>query len=114
MMEDMEAMFHQVRVKPQDCDVLRYLWWPDGDLDSEPVVYRMTVHLIGGTWSPSCCTYAMRRTAQDKDPYDKNTFMNDFYVDDWLKSLEEEENGIKLAAQLCELMSKRGFKLANG
>ena len=38
--------------------------------------------------------------------------MNDFYVDDWLKSLEEEENGIKLAAQLCELMSKGGFKLA--
>ena len=47
MMEVMEAMFHQVRVKPQDCDVLRYLWWPDGDLDSEPVGYRMTQNCPG-------------------------------------------------------------------
>ena len=33
MMADIEGMFHQVRVTPEDCDVLRYLWWPDGDMD---------------------------------------------------------------------------------
>ena len=24
---DIEAMFHQVRVKDDDCDALRFLWW---------------------------------------------------------------------------------------
>jgi len=26
-MGDLEAMFHQVRVTPDDCDVLRFVWW---------------------------------------------------------------------------------------
>ncbi len=35
-MADVEAMFHQVRVRPTDCDALRFLWWPDGNLASPP------------------------------------------------------------------------------
>ena len=31
LMADVKATFHQVRVKPGDCSVLRFLWWPDGD-----------------------------------------------------------------------------------
>ena len=29
---DVRSMFHQVKVKPQDTDALRFLWWPKGDL----------------------------------------------------------------------------------
>ena len=47
LMADVEAMFHQVRVKPGDASALRFLWWPDGDLDSEPEEHMMTVHLFG-------------------------------------------------------------------
>ena len=35
-MSDVEAMFHQVRVRPSDCDALKFLWWPDGKLDQPP------------------------------------------------------------------------------
>lgn len=28
---DIEAMFHQVKVPIKDRDLLRFLWWPDGD-----------------------------------------------------------------------------------
>jgi hypothetical protein len=31
-MADIEAMFHQVKVKCEDQDVLRFLWWPGGNL----------------------------------------------------------------------------------
>ena len=44
---DMEAMFHQVRISPDDYDVFRFLWWLNNDLDQEPVDYRMEVHLFG-------------------------------------------------------------------
>jgi len=35
LLADIEAMFYQVRVADVDCTFLRFLWWPDGDLESE-------------------------------------------------------------------------------
>ena len=90
LMADVEAMFHQVSVTPEDRDVLRFLWWPNGDLTSMPAVYRMTAHLFGGTWSPSCCTYALHHIASDNaldfSQSTLDTVCHDFYVDDCLKS----------------------------
>ena len=37
LMADVEQMFHQVRVPPDDCHALRFLWWEDGDLSRNPV-----------------------------------------------------------------------------
>ena len=65
LMSDVEAMFHQVRVRPSDCDALRFLWWPDGNLDNQPEEYQMRVHLFGGASSPSCVNFALKRTAED-------------------------------------------------
>ncbi|KAK0133288.1 hypothetical protein N1851_031202 [Merluccius polli] len=64
-MADVEAMFHQVKVPPEDADLLRFLCWPDGDINKDLVEYRMVVHLFGATSSPSCGSYALRRCAED-------------------------------------------------
>ncbi|XP_050698781.1 uncharacterized protein LOC126986557 [Eriocheir sinensis] len=53
-----------VLVTPRDRDVLRFLWWPRGDVDRPPVLYRMTRHLFGGVWSPACAAFALRKTLQ--------------------------------------------------
>ena len=34
-MADVESMFHQVIVPPEQYDYLRFLWWPGGNLDAE-------------------------------------------------------------------------------
>lgn len=62
---DIQAMFHQVRVPPEDSDFLRFLWLPNGDFSQDLVEYRMSVHLFGATSSPSCATFALRKCAED-------------------------------------------------
>lgn len=43
-MSDVEAMFHLVRVNPEDRSALRFLWRPDGNVDLEPEEFMMTTH----------------------------------------------------------------------
>ena len=115
VMADIEKMFHQVNVTPEDCEALRFLWWPGGDLSKEPVEYQMTVHLFGATSSPSCCSYALKKTAEDNQrEFSKqalDTVDRNFYVDDCLKSLPTTEEAIDLVQELPALLSRGGFRL---
>ena len=115
IMTDIQSMFHQVRVTPRDRDLLRFLWWRDGDLDCEPSVCRMKVHLFGGVWSPSCCNFVLRRAAEDhRGQYDQDvvdTILNSFYVDDCLKSVDDVERAVCIVQQMCQLLAKGGFRL---
>ncbi len=111
---DVEAMFHQVKVPEPDQDVLRFLWWPEGKTDMEPNAYRMTVHLFGGTWSPSCCTFALHKTAEAHEGYSNEAsyaIKNNFYVDDCLKSVDSVEEAVRLSRELKQLLQKGGFNL---
>ena len=115
LMSDIEMMFYQVNVREQDRDVLRFLWWPDNNLEREPEEFQMTVHLFGGVWSPSCASLCLRKTADDnKDNYDTdviNTVYQNFYVDDCLRSVSTPEQGIHLFHSLSDLLQQGGFHL---
>ena len=58
---DIEGMFLQVKVLGKDRDRLRFLWWPGGDTKVSPETYRITSHLVGGTWSTSISAYTLRK-----------------------------------------------------
>ena len=58
---DLEAMFYQVRVPPLQRSFLRFLWWPEGDLDKEVMEYQMCVHIFGAKSSPSVANFVVRR-----------------------------------------------------
>ncbi|MEL7343074.1 MAG: hypothetical protein AAGM67_21500, partial [Bacteroidota bacterium] len=114
-MSDIEAMFHQVKVREVDSNYLRFLWWPDGDLRIEPQDYQMTVHLFGATSSPSCANFALKKTALDNSS-DFNqetvqTVLNNFYVDDCLKSVPTTTDAIQLSTEIRELLAMGGFRL---
>ena len=117
-MADIQAMFHQVRVTQEDQDTLRFLWWPEGNLSKLPMSYKMTVHLFGGTWSPSCCTYALRRVAKDNagsySPATLETITQNFYVDNCLKSMPTVSEAINLVSELKKLAAEGGFNLTKG
>ncbi|XP_064639538.1 uncharacterized protein LOC135495058 [Lineus longissimus] len=115
---DIEKMFYQVKVTPIQRDYLRYFWWPDGNLDQEPKVYRMAVHLFGATSSPSCANFALWRTAEDNTDFPegiRRSHRKSFYVDDYLQSPADEtstkdktKGDVKQAMDLC---AKGGFRL---
>ena len=94
---DIETMFYQVKVPDSQRSFMRYLWWNSNDLNEELVYYEMGVHVFGGTSSPGCCSYALRRTAIDNAPnYDTEVaeaLLHNFCVDD-LKLVESEEIAI--------------------
>ena len=114
-MADIRSMYNMTLVDKDDRDVLRFLWWEGGDMTTVPKVYRMKTHLFGGIWSPSCANYALKRTARDnKHLYSTetvDTVERSFYVDDCLKSVPTETDGIRLATDLNELLKRGGFNL---
>lgn len=63
---DIEAMFLQVRVDPDHRDAIRFLWWQDNKIGNVPLILRMTVHLFGGVWSPSCWSFVLQLTLMPK------------------------------------------------
>ena len=115
LIADIEGMFHQVRVVPEHRDVLRLLWWANNDLTQQPIEFRMTAHLFGGVWSPSCANFALRMCAsdnsQDFDDGTITTVRRNFYVDDCLKSIPTVQAACLLVQQLTELLRRGGFRL---
>ncbi|CAG2252827.1 unnamed protein product [Mytilus edulis] len=112
---DIESMFYQVKVPVEDRDFLRFYWWENGNVDTEPKEYRMTVHLFGATSSPSCSNYALQNTAKEnKDRFDSlviDTLTKNMYVDDCLSSTDTEESAISLIKNVTELCKEGGFNM---
>jgi hypothetical protein len=112
---DVEQMFHQFKVNETDRDLLRFLWWQDGNCQTQPVEYRMCVHLFGAASSPGCCTFALRNMADEyKTVYGSDVahFVHrNFYVDDGLKSTSTESEAIDLIDRTRGLCAEGGLHL---
>ena len=111
---DIESMFHQVKVQPDDHDSLRFLWWSES-VDEPPEDFVMTVHIFGAADSPCSANSTLKRLADDNqkdfDPITIETLRRNFYVDDILKSVPTPSEAIRLAEQLEELCARGGFNL---
>lgn len=110
---DVESMFHQVRVPADDVDLLRFLWWPDGDFSQDPVDFRMRVHLFGATSSPSCANFTLRKCAQDhRKQFNRETvdkILHSFFVDDCLVSVASVEQAINIVQGASSHICQRRF-----
>ena len=108
-------MFHQVKVSPQDTRALSFLWWPGGDFSKEPEDHQMLVHLLGARSSPSCSSFALKKTAEDNRKYFDaeiiDTVNRNFYLDDCLNSVASTDEAVHLVHQLPALLRRGGFRL---
>ena len=111
ILADIEAMYYQVIMPPNDRDAFRFLWFCD---DGSVAHYRMTRHLFGGVWCSSSSTYALRRVCSEAvnvDPIVIDTILRSFYVDDCLKSVATKQEAVKVIHGTKDLLKQGGFNL---
>jgi len=105
---DIESMFYQVFVPEKQHHLLRFLWWPDGNLDKRLPEFVMTVHIAVS--SPSCENFALKRTATENEitygTEAADTLHNNFYVDDILKSCKSESEVIELLENVVSMCAR--------
>ena len=71
--------------------------------------------MFGAISSPACANLALCKTVEDNrhsfSPEVINTVKRNFYVDDCLKYLPDEQRAVQHVGSLCTLLSRGGFKL---
>ncbi len=110
---DIKAMFHQVRLLPEDHSLLRFLW-RDLKVDEPPKVFEWQVLPFGTTCSPCCATYSLQRHVIERSMADESirfSVEKCFYVDNCLQSLDTPEAARHLVDGLREMLSKAGFEI---
>ena len=96
---------------------LRFLWWKDGDFSKEPFDQEMYAHVFEGVSSRAWSDYSLKRTAKEnEEKYGTETactLRENFYVDDLLKSVNSEDDVIKLIKNVRSICNEGGLNLTN-
>lgn len=108
---DLQKMYRQILVHPDDRDYQRILWrFSPSDSINE---YRLNTVTYGQACSPFLAIRCVRQLAGDEaDQFSEasNTLLNDLYVDDIITEVERKDQAIHLVLKLKTLLIKGGFK----
>ncbi|KRY45546.1 hypothetical protein T03_9972 [Trichinella britovi] len=109
---NIEKMYLQVGLRPEDRDVCRYLW-QERDCGAPVKVYRLTRVGFGLTCSPFLAMQVVRHHAPRCGNIDALTdrVLSDMYVDDLATSCDGVDEARHLVQRLTELMKTGGFAL---
>ena len=62
LVADSKGMYYQIKVHPNDRNLLSFLWWKSGCFNDAPSTYRMTSHLFAAKSSPSVALFCLKET----------------------------------------------------
>ena len=97
-----------IRVPRCDSNFLRFLWFPNNDVNAKPRQYRLTVHVFGAKSSPSVANFALHHCLNN---YGASDIVRNFYVEDFLLSVGSESEAIALCDKVTRVLSKDAFDL---
>ena len=111
-MAEIDGMFMQVGVRAQDRRYLRFLW-TNYEFE-EPEVYEYQRQIFGAKDSPTCAIYALQQTACDHKtefPAASEALFEDFYMDDFIKSVNDVEEALTMQRNMRQLLRRGSFNL---
>ncbi|XP_043196953.1 uncharacterized protein LOC122367683 [Amphibalanus amphitrite] len=111
---DVESMFHRVRLPAADANMMRFLWFRNGDVGGDVVVCRMKSHIFGAVSSPSVAGFALRQCAEEgkaEHPEAARIVDQNVYVDDALVSASSVDEAVRLASDLRQLCQTGAFNM---
>ncbi|XP_034536205.1 uncharacterized protein LOC117810467 [Notolabrus celidotus] len=110
---DIRAMFHQVRLLPEDQPLMRFVW-RNLQQGKEPDVYQWQVLPFGTTSSPCCATFALQKHVKDQVEGNEDILQSlerSFYVDNCLQSLSSPEAAKQLVDKMRRCLASGGFEI---
>ena len=112
---DIEQMFFNFFVTDKHRDYLRFFWFEENDITKPLIEYRMKVHVFGNSPSPAVATIGLRKSVcghaqdEDKDCDEVCNFVkHNFYVDDGLISMTNEEHAVSIIKETQKRMLTNG------
>lgn len=111
---DIEQMFHQIYIRKEDRNAQRFLW--SSSNANDPEIFVMNVMIFGASCAP-CTSQFVKNVNADKYyrkyPVAATAIRHNHYVDDFLDSVDTEEEAIRLALEVKYIHSKAGFNIRN-
>lgn len=112
---DIEEMFHQIFIRPEDHNVQRFLW-RGCNQEIAPEVYIMDVMIFGATCAPSISQYIKNINAVQYEsdyPLAVKAIKDNHYVDDLLYSVDTAQEAINLISDINYNHRQGGFNIRN-
>ncbi|XP_055522798.1 uncharacterized protein LOC129716979 [Wyeomyia smithii] len=111
---DIQEMFLQLGVRKSDQSALLFVFRKSS---GEPLItMACNVAIFGATCSPAQSQYVKNLNATENEqefPKAAAAIKEKHYVDDYLDSLDTEEEAVKLAMEVAEVHRKAGFRIRN-
>lgn len=112
---DIREMFLQIRIRKEDRCAHMFLW-RGTDRDRDPDTYEMISMTFGSASSPFTAQYVMRKNAlkyQSVHLSAVKAILNNHYVDDYLDSFDDVEEGMDCIKNVSLIQEKCGFQIRN-
>lgn len=109
---DIREMFLQVKIAAPDCYSQLFLYREKESM--QPRTCMLTSMTFGSTSSPTCAQFVMNHNARMCVPDNERVIeaiTRNHYVDDWLDSIDSDEEAMQLITQVKEVQAKAGFEI---
>ena len=112
---DVEGMFHNFLLEPQDRDFTRFFWFTQNNPEKPLTEFRATRHVFGNTSSPALANiglrYAIMNASPEPSSASKDFVFNHFYVDDGLASSPTVQGAVDVLKETMNSLQQFNIRL---